>query len=109
MKIEHLQHKHGGRITSITHVAHSTYKRVAEWHYVGSVEWRDGKTSQTVEIAPYAVCFDQGNAAAHAEYDVISKKLNDYLLENGEWHDTKYIGDFAVSWTPKTKEGQVPL
>lgn len=33
MKIEHLLHKHGGRITEIKAVAHSTYKRVASWHY----------------------------------------------------------------------------
>lgn len=109
MQIEHLQHKHGGRITEIKAVAHCTFKRVASWHYIGSVTWSSGKPSVDIEIAPWAVCFDHDNPEAHQEYSVLAEKLNQYLLDAGEWHDTKFVNHMAVSWTPKAKTGRVEL
>ena len=109
MKTVHLQHKHGGRITAINAVGHSTYKRVAGWFYIGDVEWKDGGNSVGTEIPPWAVCFDHDIPEAHAEYATVAQKLNDYLGEQGKWHDTKFVNDMAVAWTPKAKEFRVSV
>lgn len=110
MKTVHLQHKHGGRITAIIAVAHSTHEKVADWFYRGDVEWRHGGKSVGTAIPPWAVCFDQANTAASEEYATISEALNTYLVEHGKWHDTKHMKDGrAVSWTPKKKAFAVSL
>ena len=103
MKTKHLLHKHGGRIIAIHSVGHSTHKKVAQWFYIGDVEWKDGGKSVGTEIPPWAVCFDHDIPEACAEYTTVVNKLNAYLVDNGEWHNIRYVGDMAVSWTPKNK------
>jgi hypothetical protein len=110
METKHLMNKHGARITAIHSVAHDTFRGVADWFYVGDLEWKDGGKSLASEIPPWAVCFDHDNQAAHAEYATISERMNEYLKTHGAWHDVKFMKDGrAVSWTPKQKKGNVPL
>lgn len=113
MDIQHLWHKLGARITHINAVAHSTYKGVADWYFLGNVEWpqEEGKPSKTqtnIEIPPYSVCYLDD--AGKPECDVIMKAMNDYLVEKGRWHDAKHMRDGrVVHWTPNEKTGLVPL
>lgn len=109
MEIKHLHHKHGGRITAIHSVGHSTYKGVAEWFYIGDVDWGDGKPSVGKPIMPWAVCHDMGDQEGSKEYGIVSDKLNEYLKKHGRWHDTKWVRDLAVRWTPKKKEFALAL
>ena len=105
MKLNHMQHKHGGRIVSIDAIAHSVYKGAAEWHYVGAVEWSDGTASGHAEIAPWALCYDHDNTQAHLEFRTLNILMGDYLIAQGEWHDPRSIrGGRIVHWTPKEKE-----
>lgn len=98
MKIEHLLHKHGGRITEIRTVAHATNKKEpAFWFYEGSVKWDDGSESEHVEIAPWAVCYDQDDEKADAEYHALTHHLTTYLREKGAWN--------GRIWKPKEKFG----
>lgn len=107
METAYLQHRSGGKIVRLTHVAHETYKGVASWHFIGDVVWDDGSVERRgVEIAPFAVChnstpdgIEQCNEA-HA-------KLTDYLGRVGEWHPMKHKKDGrAYSWTPKESCGR---
>ncbi len=90
MKIEHLEHKHGGRITSIAAIAHETHKGRASWHFVGSVAWDDGSKSDAAEIAPFCVCRDHDDTAAKAELDALMGQLDDYLARNGKFADGEW-------------------
>jgi hypothetical protein len=101
MEIKYLHHKHGGRITDISEVGHDTYKGVAEWFYVGTVEWSDGSKSMNMRIAPYAVCYDHDVIEARQEYDHVSDVLTEYLGTQGKWHERTTRG----SWRPKSKTG----
>jgi hypothetical protein len=57
-EIEMLLHKHGGTITSVSEIGHETYKGVANWFFIGNVEWNDGSRSEAIQIAPIAVCYE---------------------------------------------------
>lgn len=104
MKTAHLQHKHGGRITAIHSVAHAVDRGVAYWFYKGDVEWNDGGKSVNLEIAPWALCYDQKNLSAEKEYATVADTMQKHLIENGEWHDQKRAKDGRVySWSPKKK------
>jgi hypothetical protein len=111
MQTNHLFIKHGARITAVHAVAHSTYKGVAEWYFLGDLEWpkEDGGSVQAnKEIMPFAVCYMDD--AGKPECDAIMKALNDYLLDKGKWHKPKPMKDGRmVSWTPKEKTGLAPL
>lgn len=101
MQIEHLEHRHGGRITSIEAIAHDTEQRRAFWHFVGNVKWSDGSESKAVEISPVCLCRDPDDAAACAELDSVMDALNDYLRRNGEWR--------PGAWKPNAKRGREAL
>ena len=109
MLTKHLWHKHGGRITAIYEVGHSTHKKVAEWFYIGDIDWGEGKVSANVPIMPWAVCVDE-SPEARQEYDEVSGRLNAYLCDEGDWHDTKFARDGrAYAWTPNKEKNNLPL
>jgi hypothetical protein len=100
MKIQYLDHRHGGRITELSAIAHDTEQRRAFWFFIGDVEWPDGKVSKAVEISPICLCRDSDNKPADEELNVVLAAMNDYLGRNGEWKD---------HWKPKAKRGQEAL
>jgi hypothetical protein len=105
MLTKYLEHKHGGRITEISAVGHDTYKKVAEWFYIGTVKWSDGTQSADLRIAPWAVCYDHANPEARFEYDHMSDVLNEHLREKGKWHERTPRGN----WTPTEKTGRTEI
>jgi hypothetical protein len=120
MDMKHIFIKSGGRVTAIYSVAHSTYKGVAEWYFLGDIlfeENPDGSCKGALqrEIPPYAVCYDGTNEAtkveAKEELDTIMAALNRYLAEKGKWlRKTKHLKDGrAVVWEPKEKNCLVPI
>ena len=110
MKIEHLQHRHGGRIVEITAAAHDTWKGIASWHYIGKVQWEPNKPSRVTEIEPWAVCYDTKIDAAKSEYDAISSVLTQHLETRGHWHDSKHHRDGRVySWSANEPKAETPI
>ena len=101
MKIQHLQHRHGGRITDLTEIGHVTQDRQAYWFFIGRVEWSDGGVSEHVEISPVCLCRDPDDTAANDELDAAMGALNDYLARNGKWDDMR--------WKPKARAGKQVL
>lgn len=101
MEIKHLKQKGGGRITAIHSVEHSTFEGVAEWYYIGDTDWGDGRPSINKPIMPWAVYFDHDLPEANTEYDKVSNALDAHLKQHGRWHDTKWVKEMAVRWTPK--------
>jgi hypothetical protein len=102
-----LTHKSGGEILSISAVGHETYKGVADWFYLGAVKWPSGKVDAERQIYPWQLCFDHDDAGARAEFDAVSKALNDYLNDTGEWLEKpqhKRDGRI-VHWKPKAPNG----
>lgn len=109
MKIEHLLHKHGGRITEIRAVGHHTWKGVASWHLVGNVKWDDGTESEKLEIPPFCLARD-GSPEAVDELAAVLESMNAYLSREGEWHDMKHKRDGrAYSWTPKNAKNELRI
>lgn len=110
MQMKHLQHKHNGRITTVHSIGHETYRKVATWHFVADVEWRDGKVSKRTQVQPWAVCYDSSNAAAHVECVTLMDRLGDYLAYHGKWHEAKHMRDGrVVHWTPARPVGELIL
>lgn len=110
MQTKHLSIKHGAKVTAIDAVAHSTYKGVASWYFIGDLEWPGDITTYRREIAPFVLCADHDNPEAKAELDKVLGAMSDHLLAHGEWHKMKFAKDGrAYSWTPKAKEGRTPL
>lgn len=104
-----LVHRHGGTITAITGVGHSTHRGVAEWFYYGNVTWDDGTAGDNRAISPLCLCHD-GTPESEAEVRRLNGVLNDYLLAAGHWHEQKSKRDGRVySWTPKEPTGRVPV
>ena len=103
MKIEHLEHKHGGRITNLSAIEHGTGEHGAWWEFVGRVEWSDGGVSEEAHISPVCLCYDHDNASAKAECDTAMEQLNTYLARNGKWDE------HANGWKPKAKSGREAL
>jgi hypothetical protein len=102
MKLAHMEHKHGGRITEIKRIAHATERNApAFWFYEGAVKWDDGTETEHIEIAPWAVCYDHDNAEAVAEYDRLSEQLSAYLSTNGKYNGRQ--------WKPAVKFGHIDL
>lgn len=102
-----LQHRNGGEIVAVTHVAHETYKGVANWFFVGHVRWRDGSESKAAQIAPHAICCEDCDKE---QLNGLMSKLNQYLNEAGSWHEPKHKRDGRMySWTPKTTEGRAQV
>lgn len=101
-----IHHKHGGRITAITKIAHDTEgkgkNKRAFWFFVGDVDWFDATRSKSIEIAPIALCCDQDNPEAKAQLDKILEALHSYLLSNGEWTDRGV-------WVPQEPHGFAPV
>lgn len=102
MEIRHLEHKHGGRITSITAIEHFTDEYGASWEFRGRVEWGDGRASESAHISPALLCFDHDDPEAKAECDAVMARLNDYLRSNGKWTGRR-------GWRPKAKSGSEAL
>ena len=120
MNTNHLFSKDGARITAIHAVAHSTYKGVASWYFLGDLAWtaeqNRGRAATLLnhEIPPFAVCYDNTDdatkEAAKQEIDKIMAEMNEYLASKGKWHEPKHRKDGRmVSWTPKQKTGLAPL
>lgn len=106
MQIEHLTHRHGGRIVAIHSIGHVTERGVAWWFFRGDVQWPDSdKLHYDLEISPSCVCCDNAVDRAMREYVMVQDALNHYLKISGRWHDQKSKGDLVYSWTPKRKEG----
>jgi hypothetical protein len=98
MKVEKLQHRHGGRIVELSAVGHDTVQRHASWFFVGKVVWNDGGVSEAAEISPACLCRDQDDKAACAELDAAMQAMNDYLAKHGKWTDRE--------WKPVAKRGK---
>lgn len=110
MKLHHLMHKHGGRITAIHSIGHSTDNGVAYWYFKGDVVWPKGKPSTSIEIAPWAICIDANHPGAKIEVDELMAKMNDYLAKQGKWHEAKHKNDGRiVHWTPKARQAVLAL
>jgi hypothetical protein len=105
-----LMHKHGGTILSLHAIAHETHKGVADWFFVGHVQWDDGTESPDARIAPYQLCCDADDAAADTTIRRAMRALVNYLGDAGDWHDAKHTRDGRIyHWTPKAKAGRAPL
>lgn len=104
---QHLQHKHGGRITRLEKIAHECYppedgRSRDTWFFIGDVQWRDGGSSKGLEIAPWALCADMDNADAQAEINGVLAALSDYLRQHGKWsHDSKTRSGWYAHVRPK--------
>lgn len=101
-------HKHGGRIREVHAIAHRTYKGVAEWFFIATVEWNDGSVSEFAEVAPWALV--SGELSGKDEVDALVAKLTDHLAEHGEWHEPRQKRDGRIyGWTPKHPDGRTSL
>lgn len=117
MQTNHLLLKGGGRITAIHAVAHSTYKGVAQWYFLGNIAWsaeeNNGKPVERdgLEITPNRICYDsEHEEQGKAEIASIMHELNEYLATKGKWlKKPKWVGECLVNWVPKEKTGLVPL
>lgn len=93
MKTKALMHRHGGRITQITGIAHEAHAdtkdtRPASYYFLADVEWFDGTRSNELKVPPFAIVLDEENMAqAEREYTLVSDNLADYLRVKGEWCD----------------------
>lgn len=103
MKVEHLEHKHGGRVTDLLSIEHEAQPRgIVTWFFTGRVEWDDGTTSEKAEVSPVCLCYDHDSDAAKKEMDGVSRRLMDYLAANGEWQE-------SGGWKPRAKRGSERL
>lgn len=117
MQTKHLLLKSGGRITAIHSVAHSTYKGVASWYFLGDVSWtaeeNNGRAATLLnhEIPPHAICFDSDHEAeGKAEVAAIMEQMNEYLATKGKWlKKAKWVGECLVHWQPKQPTGLAPV
>jgi len=112
--LKHVHHKHGGQITSVTGIGHHLdkpsdgYSR-DYWFFIGDVTWRDGGNSVGIEIAPWAVCYVDGEP--RDEVDALMSALNKYLQAHGDWcerksgHEGWYAHRPAVPAKPKRANG----
>jgi hypothetical protein len=104
-----MMHRHNGVITAITGMGHSTYKGVAHWFFIGDIKWADGTESKAREISPTMLCHDDTDADKQA-VNTWLELLNEYLEENGMWHEPKLKRDGRqYSWTPNKKENRQPV
>ena len=118
MQVSHLRHRWGGRIASIESIEHRTIDGVADWFYRGTIEWDDygtgiGKRRDSVatEIPPWAVCLDQDNPEARAEYDTFAEVLSGHLRKHGKWlAKGKQMKDGRIAnWIPKKPQAVTPV
>lgn len=107
MKINHLRHKHGGIIRNIHYIGHEIVKGVADWYFVGDVDWDDGTKSNKLQIAPWAVCRIEDTVDAVTECNAVFERMSEYLTKKGNWHDTKKKRDGRIyNWTPDSPTGE---
>jgi hypothetical protein len=99
-----MYHKHGGKILKITAIEHETYRRVANWWFIGDVQWSDaGRTQIGARIFPDQVQYDASdNGTGRIEVLAVMEKLSDYLHNYGEW-------TARGKWVPTAKKGKVLL
>ena len=102
MKTKFLEHKFGGRITEISAIGHETLEGVAEWFYIGRVEWSDGSISKTAHISPAHLCCED-TPEAKQEYRFVTSAMSDYLAECGTWHEPRKRNGMVYRWSPNTK------
>lgn len=106
MSASHLKHRHGGTITTVHAVGHETVSGVAEWFFLGDVQWNDGTVSKRTRIAPFALGHDS-TPEGNVECAELHGALTDYLSTEGQWHDMKHKRDGrAYSWTPHRPKGE---
>ena len=104
-----LQHAHGGTITAVTHIGHQTQRGVADWFFVGDVNWQDGSQSTGIQIGPGDLCHCNENAAKQEVHRLLAL-LNNYLAASGNWHDPVHKRDGrVVLWTPHQAHGRVEV
>jgi hypothetical protein len=102
-----LLHKSCGRILAVHSVEHITEDGIAYWQFRGDVQWNDGGLSKNVPIAPYQLISDPESAQSKEECDCLLQQMNDYLHDEGRWHDMKHKRDGrCYSWTPKKPTGE---
>lgn len=105
-----LLHRHGGEIVRLVAIGHETRDGVADWFFVGDIRWQDGGVSRDREIPPTCVCTDGDDARSVATCRGLMARLDQYLHDEGSWHDTKFKRDGrAYSWTPARKAGRLEL
>lgn len=100
MQFEHLEHKHGGRITELTEIRHGRHDGRAYWDFVGNVEWHDGGKSRGILISPVCLCHGEA-PEAREELDRALAALNDYLGAQGRW--------VASGWRPRAPAGRAEI
>jgi hypothetical protein len=102
LKLNHTNHRHGGKITRVTGINHETarpqYGRSQDfWFFIGDVEWDDGTKSADTEIAPWALAQYDGTEDGRQEIENLLRVMNAYLDANGEWHHQgKHQGWYAT-------------
>lgn len=102
MELQHIHHKHGGRILSLGSIEHHTYRKRATYEFTGRVAWDDGGTSDRAHVAPWALCIDSENPDARRELAIVQNKLDAYLRQFGKWNDRGF-------WEPKQPSGCTSL
>jgi hypothetical protein len=100
-----INHKAGGKITAITGIAHSTYQRRPEWHFVGKVEWNDRSherdPDRLYDIHPAMLCLPEDGDDSDVNKALAA--LNEYLRINGDWLAN------GNGWAPHKPSGSVKV
>jgi hypothetical protein len=86
-RLHHTRHKHGGKITRVHSIKHSTEEPVDgysrdTWFFVANVEWDDGGTSEGLGIHPALLCYADDD---RSEIDDLTVLMTEYLTQNGTW------------------------
>lgn len=108
MKLNHLHHKHGGKITAITKVGHRLSNGVEEWFYIGDVDWSDGSKSPGATIYPWALSQDSPESVA--EINQVSELMMDYLRSRGTWLEKpRRVGHYFSHWQARSPRGSMAI
>lgn len=111
MQTKHLLHKHGGTITAVHGVGHTTTDGVPEWYYICDVVWDDGSGSrERWKVPPWALCYDGSKPESIAELNAVAEKMNAHLAKHGKWlKKAKRVGDYFIHWLPKKASMEVAI
>lgn len=106
-----VHHRHGGEITAVYAIAHSTYKKSvpANWFFVCDVKWSDGTSSERTEVPPNMLVSDTDEG--RAQISALCGRLDAYLRASGEWLDKpkSMRGGYLVHWVPTQPKGEQAL
>lgn len=97
----HMRHRNGGRILSLSRIEHVTERGNTYWFFVGTVHWDDqkeGESTREFEISPVHLSYEdaQGETEANSAFNALSA----YLLEHGDWQP-------KGGWIPREKNGSM--